>query len=56
MVRESLRGLIHVPFHVKLSGSQIMFFDPQEEYSAEPKRRAVRGAIKKDPGPRPNRG
>ncbi len=28
-VRESLRGLIHVPFHFESSGSQIVFFDPQ---------------------------
>jgi len=41
-VRESLRGLIHVPFHFESSGSQIVFFDPQEEYSAEEKDRSAR--------------
>ncbi len=34
-VRQALRGLIHVPFHFESSGSQIVFFDPQEEYTAE---------------------
>jgi len=41
-VRESLRGLIHVPFHFESSGSQIVFFDPQEEYTAEEKDRSAR--------------
>jgi len=41
-VRESLRGLIHVPFHFESSGSQIVFFDPQEEYAAEEKDRSAR--------------
>ncbi len=41
-VRASLRGLIHVPFHFESSGSQIVFFDPQEEYSAEEKDRSQR--------------
>ncbi len=41
-VRESLRGLIHVPFRFESSGSQIVFFDPQEEYSAEEKDRSER--------------
>ncbi len=34
-VRASLRGLIHVPFRFESSGSQIVFFDPQEEYRHE---------------------
>jgi len=41
-VRESLRGLIHVPFHFESSASQIVFFDPQEEYTAEEKDRSAR--------------
>ncbi len=41
-VRESLRGLIHVPFRFESSGSQIVFFDPQEEYSAEEQDRSER--------------
>ncbi len=34
-VRQSLRRLIHVPFRFESSGSQIVFFDPEEEYVAE---------------------
>ena len=34
-VRQSLRRLIHVPFRFESSGSQIVFFDPEEEYAAE---------------------
>jgi len=41
-VRESLRGLVHVPFRFESSGSQIVFFDPQEEYSDEEKDRSAR--------------
>ncbi len=33
-VRQSLRRLIHVPFRFESSGSQIVFFDPEEEYAA----------------------
>jgi D-glycero-alpha-D-manno-heptose-7-phosphate kinase len=32
-VRERLSHLIHVPFKFEFSGSQIIFFHPQEEYS-----------------------
>jgi D-glycero-alpha-D-manno-heptose-7-phosphate kinase len=31
-VRQSLRHLVHVPFHFESSGSQIIFFDPEEDY------------------------
>jgi len=41
-VHASLRQLIHVPFHFESSGSQIVFFDPQEEYSAEEQDRSER--------------
>jgi len=34
-VRARLSKLIHVPFHFESSGSQIIFFDPEEDYSAE---------------------
>ncbi len=42
-VRASLRDLIHVPFRFESSGSQIVFFDPQEEYRDEAKDRADAG-------------
>ena len=34
-LRESLNKLIHVPFEFESSGSQILFFDEEEDYSAE---------------------
>ena len=34
-VREKLGKLIHVPFRFELAGSQIIFFDPEADYSAE---------------------
>jgi D-glycero-alpha-D-manno-heptose-7-phosphate kinase len=33
-VREALSHLIHVPFKFEFSGSQIIFFDPEEDYQA----------------------
>lgn len=39
-VREKLNKLLHVPFKFEFSGSQIIFFDPQEDYSALEKLRA----------------
>lgn len=41
-VREALSKLIYVPFTFEFSGSQIIFFDPEEDYSAEEKDRASR--------------
>ncbi len=35
-----LRQLIHVPFHIEFSGSQIIFFDPENDYAAEETARA----------------
>jgi D-glycero-alpha-D-manno-heptose-7-phosphate kinase len=32
-VREALGGLIHVPFQFEYSGSQIIFLDPEEDFS-----------------------
>ncbi len=33
-VKETLRELIHVPFKLESSGSQVIFYDPGEDYSA----------------------
>jgi D-glycero-alpha-D-manno-heptose-7-phosphate kinase len=43
-VREALAGLIHVPFRFEFGGSQIVFFDAEEDYAALDKARAHRGA------------
>ncbi len=32
-VRESLNHFIHVPFRFEFSGSQLIFYDPQEDLS-----------------------
>lgn len=42
IIREKLSGLICVPFEFEFSGSQIIFFDPEADYSAEEKDRASR--------------
>jgi len=34
-VRERLKDLVHVPFRFDYSGSQIIFFDPEEDYALE---------------------
>lgn len=39
-IREKLNSLIYVPFKFESSGSQIIFFDPEEDYSAEERARA----------------
>ena len=39
-VREKLHHLIHVPFRFSFSGSQIIFFEPEQDYSAEERQRA----------------
>jgi D-glycero-alpha-D-manno-heptose-7-phosphate kinase len=39
-VRERLKKLIHVPFKFDYSGSQIIFFDQEEDHSATEKARA----------------
>jgi len=39
-IREKLCRLIHVPFEFEFSGSQIIFFDPQEDFSEQEKHRA----------------
>ncbi len=42
-VKETLAGLIHVPFKFEFSGSQIIFYDPEADYSAEEGIRAEQG-------------
>lgn len=39
-VREKLRKLIHVPFKFEFSGSRIIFFDPEEDFSEGARLRA----------------
>ncbi len=39
-VRERLKPLIYVPFKCEFSGSQIIFFEPEEDYFAEERARA----------------
>ena len=39
-VLEKLNKLIHVPFKFEYSGSQTIFFDPEEDYSAAERARA----------------
>jgi len=39
-VREKLKKLIHVPFKFEFSGSQVIFFDLEEDYSILERRRA----------------
>jgi D-glycero-alpha-D-manno-heptose-7-phosphate kinase len=34
-VRERLHALVHVPFKIESSGSQIIYFDPEEDYPGE---------------------
>jgi D-glycero-alpha-D-manno-heptose-7-phosphate kinase len=36
-----LGKLIHVPFNFETSGSQIIFFDPEQDYSAEDTARSI---------------
>jgi len=40
-VRERLNKLLHVPFEFEFSGSQIIFFDPEEDYAAQEQERAL---------------
>ena len=39
-VKEKLNRLLHVPFEFEFSGSQIIFFDPEEDYTVQEKARA----------------
>ena len=39
-VKDALSDRIHVPFQFDMSGSQIIFYDPEEDYSAEEAERA----------------
>jgi D-glycero-alpha-D-manno-heptose-7-phosphate kinase len=40
-VRETLNGLVNVPFKFEGSGSQIIFYDPEEDFSASENERAT---------------
>jgi D-glycero-alpha-D-manno-heptose-7-phosphate kinase len=39
-VRERLHKLIHVPFKFEFSGTQIIFFEPEEDHSVQDRARA----------------
>jgi D-glycero-alpha-D-manno-heptose-7-phosphate kinase len=41
-VRERLSALLHVPFRFAASGSQVIFFEPEEDYAAQERDRAGR--------------
>ncbi len=48
-VRECLKKLIYVPFRFEFSGSQVIYFDPREEYYTEEMVRASRdGELRSD--------
>jgi D-glycero-alpha-D-manno-heptose-7-phosphate kinase len=49
-VRECLKKLIYVPFRFEFSGSQIIYFDPREEYYTEAMVRASRDGELVDDG------
>lgn len=40
-IQERLNALLHVPFKFEFSGSQIIFFDNEEDYSVEEQARAT---------------
>ena len=40
-VKEALKLLIHVPFSFEVGGSQVIFYDPEKDYSDEEKTRAT---------------
>jgi D-glycero-alpha-D-manno-heptose-7-phosphate kinase len=42
-IRDQLRGLIHVPFRFEFGGSQIIFYDPGQDYAAEDTARLEHG-------------
>jgi len=44
-VREKLHHFIHVPFRFSFSGSQIIFFEPEQDYSAEERQRAGQAVL-----------
>ena len=39
-IKEKLTGLLHVPCKFEFGGSQIVFFDPETDYSSEEQERA----------------
>jgi D-glycero-alpha-D-manno-heptose-7-phosphate kinase len=40
-VRDALRGLLHVPFRLEAPGSQIVFYDVEQDYLDQERRRAA---------------
>jgi len=45
-VRERLTRLLHIPFRIEFSGSQIVFFDPEEDFSVQERERQARPVAK----------
>lgn len=41
-VRETLAGLLHVPFRIDTTGSQIIYFQHEEDYSRQEQDRSCR--------------
>jgi len=41
-VRERLNRLLHIPFRFTSSGSEVIFFEPEADYSAEERDRVTR--------------
>ena len=39
-IRETLNGLLHVPFKFEFGGSQLIFYDPEQDYSIQEQARA----------------
>jgi D-glycero-alpha-D-manno-heptose-7-phosphate kinase len=44
-IRDKLGRLIHVPFEFEYTGSQVIFFDREEDYSEQDRARAVRPIV-----------
>jgi len=44
-VRQKLSRLIYVPFEFEFSGSQIIFFDPEADYSREEEARGLQSGV-----------
>ncbi len=44
-VRAALQGLVHVPFRFEHNGSQIVYFEPEEDYAAEDYARVAQNVL-----------
>jgi D-glycero-alpha-D-manno-heptose-7-phosphate kinase len=44
LVKERLHGLIHVPIKFEFTGSQVIFYDREEDYSAQDEERVLQPA------------